>query len=75
MKDVYIDEEEYRKHIVRWYAENIDLKGLTLVSSEITELNAQLGLNYLYTDHATNSIRFKVLDEQLFFLAKIKFGI
>jgi len=46
-----------------------------MVSPELRELNLKLGLDYLCTDHATNSVRFKIIDEQLFFLAKIKFGI
>ena len=75
IKEAHINEEEYRRNIVSWYKEYVNLTGLTLVSSEIQELNAQLGLYYLYSDYQNNNVVFKVLDEQLFFLAKIKFGI
>lgn len=75
MKEVRIDEDEYRRRIIPWYKEHIDLSGLTMVSPELRELNLKLGLDYLCTDHDRNAVRFKVVDEQLFFLAKIKFGI
>ena len=75
IKEVSINENDYRRLLIPWYEEHINLYDLTLKSPKIRELNAQLGLDYLYTDPDENSIRFKVLDEQLFFLAKIKFGI
>jgi hypothetical protein len=75
MKEIHINIDDYKKHIIPWYQEHISLSGLSLVSSEITELNAKLGLDYLYNGFDQSTIVFKVIDEQLFFLAKIKFGI
>jgi hypothetical protein len=75
MKEVRIDENDYKRILIPWYEKHIDLYEQTLASPKIRELNAQLGLDYLYTEHDKNAVLFKVIDEQLYLLAKIKLGI
>lgn len=80
-----IESKAFSRKLIPWYLEHPNTEGKTIHDSCIQNLTNKLGLEYVDTyEFVTDTwfgtdikymFKFKVIDEQLFFLTKIKFGL